>query len=146
MSTFLALLALGLAPAHAQTPIQCCDDPQVQQLVEATVDVAEALARDRGKASSELDALYEATAAPKGLPEEERAVFAQLRSATRAASRRADPRDSLAYLTRYSLWLALRHEGGELVVAEAWCAEEGGWLQTDLDRLASPWGDCGSWR
>lgn len=140
-------LLLLLAVAQAQTPIRCCDHPEIERAVAGVAAVAEALARDPDGGDRELQDLRTAFRVPSDLPPAEREALNGIRRAAKVQGMKRDgPSLALAYLTRQAVFLALRHEGGDLVVAEGWCADQGGWLQTDLDKLRRPWKGCGSWR
>ena len=140
-----AFLLLGLA--QAQTPIACCDHPDVQAAVEAVADVARAVADDSDEATNTLRAMSALKVDAK-LPQVDQDALQGLRRAARAQGVHSDGAErALPYITRYALFLALRHEGGELTIAEAWCEDgEKGWLQTDLRKLRRPWKGCGDWR
>ncbi len=141
------MVALLLAwTAGAQTPIRCCDRPDVQRAVTSVAAVAEALADPEADARAALAHLA-TLRPPDDLPEVERDAFAGLRRAARATATRSDgPSYVLPYLTRQAVFLALRHEGGDVVIAEGWCAEHGGWIQRGVETLRRPWKGCGRWR
>lgn len=142
-----SLLLLALASAQAQTPIRCCDHPEIEKAVAGVAAVAAALAKDPDGGDRELQALRTAFRVPSDLPKAERDALNGIRRAAKAQGMKPDGPDlGLPYLTRQAVFLALRHEGGDLVVAEGWCSARGGWLQTDLDDLRRPWKGCGAWK
>ena len=138
----LVPIATLLATAGAQTPIACCDHPDVQNAVAGVATLTQAVAAGGGE--KELAALHTWFEVDASLPAPDRSALARIGKLSRDTSE--EPDDVLARITRHAVFLLLRHEGGDLVLAEGFCPERGGWIQLQLDQPRSPWTGCGGWR
>ena len=101
------------------------------------------------RAHAKLVAVERSVRDDPSLPRTDRDALEAIRRAASEHKRGGDLHAALEELTRQALYLALRHEGGEMVIAEAICTQgevTTSWLQRDLEVLASPRGDCGGWR
>jgi hypothetical protein len=141
--------------AHAEEtskPFVCCDSPAITATVSAYLDLHEVLTKPSSthlEGQEAVRALSLRVRSQRGLEKPDRTAMQALRKEVDAASGQSlsAVREAFDPISRLVIFLALRHPGGDLHVAEAWCPHVGPWLQRDLTTLAAPYGDrCGRWQ
>ena len=142
----MQLWVLSIALADTPAPFTCCDDPVVEKVVGAWLDVSDRLSE--GKAPSDALSALAKAADTKGRPEDT-AVLAVVETEARrlVGADVVTVRAELEVLARHVLWLSLRHESGPLKVIHASCPGLGSWVQRDRGVVINPYGvACGSLR
>jgi len=146
-----SLWLLSLTAASAAEPVgyTCCADRTVSAVMRAYLELQGAVAAGKKNAYRHVAQLGRELEDPGGLDPVDVAVFRDLTLLVNKLHKADldDIRADFVDISRNVIFLSLRHEGGDLTVAEAWCPGRGAWLQTDLDELDDPWGvGCGEWR
>ena len=140
-------VSLLASNAQAQTHLACCDNAAVSGVVKRMLKLHQALVSENN-AASQLHAMAREVRDDASLPQADRdALVAIQAAAERWKDKPANEIRDRAFpeLSRWTVFLALRHEGGTLVVTEATCPAHGSWLQASSSEIQSPWIDCGSW-
>jgi hypothetical protein len=81
------------------------------------------------------------------LPDVDREAVARLKEIATAYKNKTNTVaiEAVTLMSREAHFLALRYEGGALILADAWCRDEHMWLQRDLSTIRSPFPGCGQW-
>ncbi len=144
---------LWVAPATAEDAqaFVCCDDSRITRVVEAYLGVHESLLGDASdkRAREAMKVLSPLLRDRSGLSTPDRTAVQALQKLVDAAKNKSVGaiREAFDPISRQVIFLALRHQGGKTEVAEAWCPQVGPWLQADVTKIASPYGEtCGRWR
>ena len=141
------ILVMALDVAEAQTTVRCCADDKIQDTVEEVVKLAELAVDKPTRFTGRLWAMERRLRMYSSLPDTDREAFARLKAI--ATEYKNQPPDvalhALTLMSREAHYLALRYEGGTLILADAWCEDEQMWLQRDLSEVHSPWPGCGQW-
>jgi len=146
--------SLWSAPALAEDDAKaftCCKDSRITKIVEAYLGVHEALVEDPSdkRTRDAMKHLVPVLRDKSGLATPDRNAVAALAKLVDAARNKSASaiREAFDPISRQVIFLALRHQGGNVTIAEAWCPRVGPWLQADTEAIASPYGDtCGRWR
>lgn len=139
--------SLLVGNAQAQTTQSCCDNAAVSIAVKRMLKLHQAL-YNGSLPASQLHAMAREVRDDPSLPQADRDALKAIQST--AEQWKNKPTDEIRdrafpELSRWTVFLALRHEGGKLVVSEATCPAHGSWLQADSSEIQSPWADCGAW-
>jgi hypothetical protein len=150
----LALMLFGPLAVAEETaqPFVCCDRTDITATVNAYLDLHEVLATpsstDRD-AEAAVEALSESVGSQRGLDTPDRRAIQALKKSLEDTSTPSLSaiREAFDPISRQVIFLALRHPGGDLRIAEAWCPHVGPWLQRNLGELRGPYGSsCGRWQ
>jgi len=147
----LFVLGMLLAPANAGDahPYRCCSKNSVDDVVDAWLEVHEALTASKPSDAAVAKAMADlAEAAEAKVTPEEQPALDDIESLARAAAAQSVPEvrggDGLGRIAGLVAWLSLRYEGGTGEVVQARCAGLGVWLQQDVHEVKNPWGrSCG---